>query len=233
MRCFFCQKIALLFTDVLTSVKQSVIMTILLYFIANGVMTSGEKEQIKLFDKEKRPLTIVLCKETLMKVTQRRKEMAAYLMSQKKAVPGAYLSQLFEVSRQIIVQDIAALREMGYDIVPTHYGYVLKNSPLVERVFKLRHTKEQTEDELSCIVNNGGTVVDVFVLHKVYGKIDAPLHISTPAHVKQFIEGVRGGKSSELMNVTDGSHYHTVSADSEEILDKIAQALCQKGYVEA
>ena len=99
------------------------------------------------------------------------------------------------------------------------------------RVFKLHHTTEQTEDELNTIVDLGGTVVDVFVWHKVYGKIAAPLNIFSRLHVKQFIEGVRSGKSSELMNITGGYHYHTIRADSEEILDSIENALENKGFI--
>ena len=74
-------------------------------------------------------------------------------------------------------------------------------------------------------------MVDVFVWHKVYGKIEAPLNIFSRHHVKQFLEGVRTGKSTELMNITGGYHYHTVRADSEEILDKIEAALKEKNYI--
>ena len=77
----------------------------------------------------------------------------------------------------------------------------------------------------------GGTVEDVFVWHKVYGKMVAPLNIFSSLQVKQFIEGVRSGKSTELMNITGGYHYHTVRAESEEILDKISTALENKGYI--
>ena len=42
---------------------------------------------------------------------------------------------------------------------------------------------------------------------------------------------VRTGKSTELMNITGGYHYHTVRADSEEILDKIENQLSIKGYI--
>ena len=120
---------------------------------------------------------------------------------------------------------------MGYEIFSTHHGYVLQKSPLVERVFKLKHTTEQTEDELNSIVDLGGTVVDVFVWHKVYGKISATLNIFSRLHVKQFLEGVRTGKSTELMNITGGYHYHTVRADSEAVLDKIGKMLQQKNYI--
>ena len=77
----------------------------------------------------------------------------------------------------------------------------------------------------------GGTIVDVFVWHKVYGKVSAQLNIFSRLHVKQFIEDVRTGKSTELMNITGGYHYHTVRADSDEILDKIEKQLSIKGYI--
>ena len=107
----------------------------------------------------------------------------------------------------------------------------MQKSPLSERVFKVRHTTEQTEDELSCIVDLGGTVVDVFVWHKVYGKIEATLNIFSRMHVKQFLEGVRMGQSTELMHITGGYHYHTVRADNEAVLDLIEAALSEKNYI--
>lgn len=166
-----------------------------------------------------------------MKAIDRRKAIVNRLLSETGAISGSMLSREFGVSRQIIVQDITVLKGMGYDILSTHSGYIIQKSPLKERIFKLRHTTEQTEDELSIIVGLGGTVVDVFVWHKVYGKIVAPLNIFSKHHIKQFIEGVRSGKSSELMNITGGYHYHTVRADSDEILNLIEKALEEKGYI--
>ena len=166
-----------------------------------------------------------------MKVTERRKAIVNLLLASKKPVSGAELSEQFNVSRQIIVQDITVLKGLGYEILSTHNGYVMQKSPFVERVFKLKHTTEQTEDELTTIVDLGGTVVDVFVWHKVYGKISATLNIFSRLHVKQFLEGVRTGKSTELMNITGGYHYHTVRADSESILDKIGETLKVKEYI--
>ena len=168
-----------------------------------------------------------------MKVTERRKAIVNLLSASKTPISGGELSKQFNVSRQIIVQDITVLKGLGYEIFSTHHGYVLQKSPFVERVFKLKHTTEQTEDELNSIVDLGGTVVDVFVWHKVYGKISATLNIFSRLHVKQFLEGVRTGKSTELMNITGGYHYHTVRADSEEILDKIGVMLTEKKYIAA
>lgn len=166
-----------------------------------------------------------------MKAEERRKEIVNYLMSEASPVSGSSLSEKFSVSRQIIVQDISVLKASGYDILSTHNGYIIQHTPLAERVFKLYHTTEQTEDELNTIVDLGGTVVDVFVWHKVYGRVCAQLNIFSRLHVKQFIEGVRSGKSTELMNITGGYHYHTVRADSEEVLNSIQKALEARNYI--
>jgi len=167
-----------------------------------------------------------------MKAEERRKRIADCLLaSSDKAVTGSMLSELLGASRQIIVQDIAVLRASGYDIISTHQGYIIKDSPLCERVFKVRHTSDETEDELTCIVNLGGTVVDVFVWHKVYGRIEAKLNIFSPRSVELFMDGIKSGKSSELMHVTSGYHYHTVRADSNEVLDRIEALLRERGYI--
>ena len=166
-----------------------------------------------------------------MKAAERRKAIVSLLLSSDEAVSGTSLSEEFGVSRQIIVQDVAVLKGSGYEILSTHNGYMIQKSPLKERVFKLYHTTEQTEDELNLIVDLGGTVVDVFVWHKVYGKVAAKLNIFSRLHVKQFIEGVRTGKSTELMVITGGYHYHTIRADSETVLDEIGKALDERGYI--
>ena len=166
-----------------------------------------------------------------MKTSERRRSIVALLRSVQEPVSGGELAEQFGVSRQIIVQDITILRGSGVDILATNRGYIMPNSAMRERVFKVCHTTEQTEDELNCIVELGGAVVDVFVWHRVYGKIEAPLNIFSKLQVSQFIEGVRSGKSTELMNVTGGYHYHTVRAESDEILERIEQALEARGYI--
>ncbi|MBQ4568487.1 MAG: transcription repressor NadR [Ruminococcus sp.] len=166
-----------------------------------------------------------------MKAEERRKAIAHLLMSEDKPVSGSTLSEQFGVSRQIIVQDISVLKGQGFEVLSTHSGYIVQKSPYKERVFKLFHTTQQTEQELNLIVDNGGTVVDVFVWHKVYGRVVAKLNIFSRLQVKQFIEGVRSGKSTELMHITGGYHYHTVRAESEQVLDKIEALLSEQGFI--
>ena len=166
-----------------------------------------------------------------MKAAERRKELIRIMMSEKQAISGSKLSSLLGVSRQIIVQDVSALKADGYDILSTHNGYLVNTTSLKKRIFKVFHTGEQTEQELTTIVDLGGTVADVFVWHKVYGKMTATLNISSRQHIAQFLEGVRTGKSSELMNITGGYHYHTVFTKSEDTLDAIEQSLKQQNYL--
>ena len=166
-----------------------------------------------------------------MKVAERRKEIVNLLLSAKEPISGGTLAEKFDISRQIIVQDITVLKGTGYEILSTSQGYIMQKSPLFERVFKVRHATAETEDELSLIVELGGTVVDVFVWHKVYGKIEATLNIFSRLHIKQFLEGVRTGQSTELMHITGGYHYHTVRAESEAALDSIERALAQRNYI--
>ncbi len=166
-----------------------------------------------------------------MRAEERRKEIALALMSEQKPLSGGVLADRFGVSRQIIVQDISLLKAVGYGILSTHSGYMLQSSPLAERVFKVKHTTDQTEDELTNIVDLGGTVADVFVWHKAYGKVQVDLNISSRLHVRRFIEAVRTGKSTELMNITGGYHYHTVRAENEETLDRIGRFLSDRNYI--
>ena len=159
-----------------------------------------------------------------------------YKISRDKYQQFETLRQLMnrdDVSEVINACDAGREGEAIFRYIYDFFGcsYIIKSNPHIERVFKVRHTSEQTEDELSCIVGLGGTVVDVFVWHKVYGKVEAPLNIFSPMHVKQFMEGVRTGQSSELMHITGGYHYHTVRAESEAVLDRIEAALNERNYI--
>ena len=166
-----------------------------------------------------------------MMKTQERRARILSLLSDGRVLSGAAIAKELGVSRQVVVRDISALKEEGYQILSTHFGYVCRKNNYAERVCKVRHTHEQTEDELRLIVSMDGGVVDVYVWHKVYGKIRAPLDIYTQEDVDVFMENISSGKSTELMSVTGGYHYHTLRAETEETLDRIIAALAERGYV--
>ena len=163
--------------------------------------------------------------------SKRREEIVNKIKSSTSPIPGKTLAHLYDVSRQVIVQDIALLRTAGYDIISTNRGYLLNAPHTISRIFKVSHTDDQTEDELCSIVDLGGTVVNVMVNHRVYGHMEAPLGISSRLKIKEFIDDIKSGKSSPLKNITSNYHYHTVEADSEKTLDLIEKALKEKGYL--
>ena len=166
-----------------------------------------------------------------MKAEKRRSDIVHLLLGADGPLSGNALAKMTQVSRQIIVQDIAALNAAGYQILATHKGYIIQSAPVAERVFKVHHGSERTEEELSAIVELGGTVVDVHVWHKVYGKISVALNIFSQQGVARFMEGLKSGRSTELMHITGGYHYHTVRADSEAVLNAIGQMLGERGYL--
>ena len=98
----------------------------------------------------------------------RRSEILQKLQNSGRAISGNALAKTFGVSRQVIVQDIALLRAQGIHITPTNRGYLLERSTgRATRVFKVIHTEEEVEDELTRIVDLGGTIKDVFIYHRV------------------------------------------------------------------
>lgn len=161
----------------------------------------------------------------------RRQQIIHILRDSDGPVSGNSLAGLLNVSRQVIVQDIALLRANGMDIISTNLGYVLQAGNETERVYKVFHTEEETQEELNLMVDLGGCVKDVFVYHKAYGVIRADLNFKSRKQIQDYINKLKTGKSSLLMNVTSGYHYHTVSADSEETLDQIFEALDQRGFL--
>lgn len=166
-----------------------------------------------------------------MKAHERRNEILSLLGNTSSAIPAAVLSEKFGVSRQVIVQDIAILRANGYDIISTNRGYCLGGAIRAQRIFKCRHTLGELVEEAEIIIDRGGRVEDVFVNHRVYGRIAARLDLITKTHAEELHRSLVSGASKPLMSVTDGYHYHTVSADSEASLDSIEQALRSRGFL--
>ena len=160
--------------------------------------------------------------------TERRTKIVELIQNSEKPLSGTALAKQCDVSRQVIVQDIALIRASGYDIISTNRGYIIQEPLVRERVFKVNHTDEQLEEELYSIIDLGGTVVNVMVNHRVYGHMEAELRINSRRKVEAFMEDIRSGKSSPLKNITSNYHYHKVAADSEETLDLIEDALRQK-----
>ena len=169
--------------------------------------------------------------ESRMTGAERRKMILKLMKESSEPLSGGALGSATGVSRQVIVQDIALLRTEGHSILATARGYLLDEPKENVRLFKVCHDETRTEEELTTIVDLGGCILDVMVNHRVYGKVSAPLHIKNRRDVHAFLRDLRSGKSSPLLNVTSGYHFHHISAENEEILDEIEDALRQKNFL--
>ncbi len=161
----------------------------------------------------------------------RRKRLILLMREAGAPLSGARLGELTGVSRQIVVQDIALLRAEGYSVVSTARGYYLDEPAQSVRIVKVCHTDEQVADELTTIIDLGGRVLDVMVNHKIYGRVTAPLNIRNRREIQVFVDDLKSGKSTPLLNVTSGYHFHRIAAEHEGILDEIIEALRKKNYL--
>ena len=162
---------------------------------------------------------------------QRREKIIEIIKNSASPVSGTALAKMVNVSRQVVVQDIALIRANGVDVISTNRGYVIGDSGKVSRVFKVHHTEMQVEEELNLFVDFGGIVKDVFVYHKVYNVLKADMNLKSRVDVRKYLSELASGKSTLLMNVTSGYHYHTILADDEETLDIIQEELWAKGFL--
>lgn len=162
---------------------------------------------------------------------ERREQIVKMIKQSDVPVAGTTLAKDLGVSRQVIVQDMALLRANGVEILSTHRGYVLQEEAKPSRVFKVHHTGERVEEELNLFVDLGAKVEDVFVYHKVHGVIRASLRIKSRRDVKNYLQEIEQGNSTQLLNLTSGYHYHTVTAESKEDLDLIQTELEKAGML--
>lgn len=162
----------------------------------------------------------------------RRKGIVDILKKSDKPMSGEALARKFDVSRQVIVQDIALIRAKNIDIYSTNRGYVIsaKNEEF-SRVFKVYHTDDDVETELNAIVDLGGWVKDIFVYHRVYGVLKADMNIHSRRDIKEYMEEIKSGKSTLLMHITSGYHYHTIVASDEKALEYIWDELQRLGFI--
>ncbi|SHF39925.1 transcription repressor NadR [Caloramator proteoclasticus] len=168
-----------------------------------------------------------------MRGEERREAILSYLKRASLPVKGGELSKLYNVSRQVIVQDIALLRAEGHDIIATPQGYVLmvNNNQFIKKIIAVKHNENQIEDELRTIVSLGGRVLDVTIEHKIYGEITGKLMLRSIYDVEMFVKKLRESNAKPLSNLTEGVHIHTIEADSEKDMERITKALKEKGFL--
>lgn len=166
---------------------------------------------------------------------ERRMQILHRLQESDTPLSGTALAKALHVSRQIIVQDIALMRAENYGILSTNKGYLLRSEKTEniqpKRVFFVKHSRQQVLEEFRTVLELGGKFLDVAVEHEIYGQICADLLIETESDAVDFYEKLLVCRDNPLNVLTDGCHYHTVSAPSEKLLDLIEDALRSKGLL--
>ena len=168
-----------------------------------------------------------------MKADERRNSIIEMLMREKKAIKGTTLAESFNVTRQIIVKDIAILRAKGNNIIATPDGYMINddNSSRVKSVIAVNHNNEDVIKELEIVVKYGGIIEDVIIDHPLYGEIRSNLMIKNLNDLNKFENEFKNKNVKPLSNLTDGIHLHTIAADNEEDIELIKKELDEKGFL--
>lgn len=167
-----------------------------------------------------------------MEAASRRQAILDRLRTADRPVSASALAAGLNVSRQIIVGDIALLRAGGAEISATPRGYVLpRATDGITRTIACRHTLAQTGQELDILVDNGCTVLDVIVEHPVYGQLTGQLQISSRYDVEQFLVRIRDSDAAPLSMLTGGLHLHTLCCPNEDAYTRACAALKAAGLL--
>ncbi len=165
---------------------------------------------------------------------ERRRRLMDLLARTSRPLSGTDLGQQLGATRQTVVQDVAILRARGAAVVATARGYLLATSLTPNRhqaLLAVRHRPDQTEEELSLLLDLGLRVVDVVVDHPIYGEIRGMLMLDSLEDLREWLKGMRERRAHLLSELTDGIHLHTVEAPRPELLDRGREALRRKGYI--
>ncbi|NLV88724.1 MAG: transcription repressor NadR [Tissierellia bacterium] len=166
---------------------------------------------------------------------ERRDKILNILENAQEPVKGTELAERLNVSRQVIVQDIALLRAKGKNILATPRGYILpkgfEKEKLTKTIVCVHYNNEELEEELRIIVDLGGKIIDVIVEHPLYGEIRSQLQIGSRYDLDLFMKEFKKTKAEPLSSLTGGIHLHTIEVEDEEAFDRIRNKLLEKKYL--
>ena len=135
-----------------------------------------------------------------MSSNERREKLLQILKKSDKPVKGSELSAELQVSRQVVVKDIALLRASGLEIIATSNGYIVLDS--VKNEFKIKcknhNSDDELYDELQTIIDLGGKVKDVIVEHPTYGVLKADLNVATNRDLRNFMQKAATNEFKQL-----------------------------------
>ena len=167
-----------------------------------------------------------------MDTDTRREHILSTLKHQKKPVSASLLAKELNVSRQVIVGDVALLRAQGHDIIATARGYIIptynETNQFIGKIV-CQHAPGDTRQELYTIVDLGAVVTNVIVKHGLYGEITGSLNLTTRGDVDMFIRKVENAEVKLLSELTMGVHTHTIACRDKAHYDAVCSALVAAG----
>ncbi|MCL2874471.1 MAG: transcription repressor NadR [Defluviitaleaceae bacterium] len=149
-------------------------------------------------------------------------------------VSASSLAKRLNVSRQVIVGDIALLRAQGHEIIATARGYMIPEfRELNQYIGKIAcsHSPENTKDELCLIVNMGAVIINVIVEHELYGEITGQLNLRNQDDIDIFLRRVNSSEIKLLSELTMGVHLHTIACRDKTHFEQVYQTLDKAGYL--
>lgn len=163
----------------------------------------------------------------------RRDAILKLLKDSYEPITGSTMATEMNVSRQVIVQDIAVLRASGYNIIAGSNGYFIPRfydaTKLIKTIVCTHSDNESMRLELGAMVDLGIKVINVIVEHSVYGELVCPLYLSNQKDVDVFMKNVEESKALPLSALTDGVHIHTLEVPSERVYEILIKELQEKG----
>ncbi len=162
-----------------------------------------------------------------MNSNERREKLLHILKTSNKPVKGVDLAKELNVTRQIVVKDIALLRASGIDILATSTGYIIYT--IKNQEFKIKCKNHPNDEhlllELQTIIDLGGKVKDVIVDHPTYGTIKAELNLASNRDLKIFMENSKKNGFKQLSSLSQDYHVHTIEVSDEKTLEEIKKEL--------
>ena len=168
-----------------------------------------------------------------MSTPVRRNQIIEIIKSSASPVSASMLASQLNVSRQIIVGDIALLRASGQNISATPRGYVFETEENLSAfgyigIIACKHDDEKLIEELYAIVDFGGTIIDVTIEHSTYGQISGRLDIASRRDADEFINKLKLSQSKPLSDLTSGIHLHRIGCRDKHTFALIVQDLVDR-----
>jgi len=170
-----------------------------------------------------------------MDASLRREQILNKISSEEPSVSASLLAKELNVSRQIIVGDVALLRAQGHEIIATARGYTTISKLRGENQYlgkiACQHASGNIKTELYTIVDSGAIVVNVIIEHELYGDITGNLNLRNRKDADAFMKKVKTSNVKLLSELTQGVHLHTIACRDKAHFEQITHALEENGIL--